>query len=84
MKISVIVPTYRPGSYLRECLDSLVKQSFDHSCYEVIVVLNGEKQVYEDKILEYIKGHKDVNFNYLYSSTPGIIWKNYINTLVII
>lgn len=72
MKISVIVPTYRPGSYLRECLDSLVKQSFDHSCYEVIVVLNGEKQVYEDKILEYIKGHKDVNFNYLYSSTPGV------------
>ena len=72
MKISVIVPTYRPGSYLRECLDSLVKQTFDHSCYEVIVVLNGEKQDFEAGILEYIKSYHDVNFKYLYSSIPGV------------
>lgn len=39
VKISIIVPVYNVREYLRECLDSLVKQDFDS--YEVILVNDG-------------------------------------------
>ena len=41
MKVSVIIPSYRPGNYVYECLDSLMNQSLDALRFEVIVVLNG-------------------------------------------
>lgn len=72
MEISVIIPTYNPAAYLRECLDSLSRQTLDPSLFEVIIVLNGEKQGYEDVIKEYISSHSDINFVYLYSSIPGV------------
>ncbi len=72
MKISVIIPTYRPGSYLFECLDSLSQQAMDYSWYEVLIVLNGEQHNYEDGILKYIEDHPDVNYVYLYSPKPGV------------
>ena len=41
IEISVIIPTYKPKGYLKECLESLDKQTLDKSKYEIIVVLNG-------------------------------------------
>ncbi|NQV00227.1 MAG: glycosyltransferase [Parcubacteria group bacterium] len=38
MKISVVIPAYNEEKYIRECLDSLVKQNFKN--YEIIVSLN--------------------------------------------
>ena len=72
MKISVIIPTYRPGRYLIECLDSLSKQTMDCASFEIIIVLNGEKQGYEDAILGYISSHSRINYVYLYSSISGV------------
>lgn len=40
--ISVIIPTYQPGPYLRECLAALCRQTY--SAFEVIVVLNGSNE----------------------------------------
>ena len=54
MKISVIIPTYKPQSYIWECLDSLKNQTFDKSQFEIIIVLNGCKEPYETQIREYI------------------------------
>lgn len=42
MKISVIIPTYKPEEYLFDCLKSLSKQTFPKSDFEIIIVLNGE------------------------------------------
>jgi len=39
--ISVIIPTYKPGKYLNECLSSLAKQSISKDDFMVTVVLNG-------------------------------------------
>lgn len=47
MKVSVIVPSYRPQSYTLECLDSLRNQTLPQEDYEVIVILNGEREPYE-------------------------------------
>ena len=72
MEISVIIPTYNPGAYLIDCLESITYQTMNPARFEVIIVLNGEKQGYEEKILEYIGKHSNINFVYLYSSIPGV------------
>lgn len=50
MKISVIVPTYRPKAYLYECLESLENQTLNTFEYEIIVILNGDREPYFDQI----------------------------------
>ena len=49
-KISVIIPTYAPKDYLWECLDSLENQTLSKDEFEVILVLNGEREPYESMI----------------------------------
>lgn len=73
MKISVILPTYKPGKYLWECLDSLVGQTLDKRDYEVIIVLNGCSDPWLSEIREYIstKG-KDVAFNLIHTGEGGV------------
>ncbi len=57
MRISVIIPTYRPQGYLWQCLDSLVAQTLDKECFEVILVLNGCKEPWYHDIQDYIAKH---------------------------
>ena len=42
--LTVIIPTYIPKDYLWDCLDSIEKQSLDKDKFQVIIVLNGEKE----------------------------------------
>lgn len=42
IKISVIVPTYRPGEYLRECLQSLAHQTLNAASWELVLVLDND------------------------------------------
>lgn len=44
--ISVIIPSYRPQHYTLECLESLKNQTLSTDEFEVIVVLNGEREPY--------------------------------------
>ncbi len=71
MKISVIIPTYKPANYIWECLDSIEKQTFPKKDFEVILVLNGCKEPYESKIKEYIS-NSDVNFNFIQCDEGGV------------
>lgn len=41
MELSVIIPTYKPGEYIKDCLSSLLKQSLCPAKFEVIIILNG-------------------------------------------
>jgi len=50
VKISVIVPIYNVEKYIKRCMDSLLKQSFDS--YEIIAVNDGTP----DKSMEYVYG----------------------------
>lgn len=50
MKVSVIIPTYKPGKYLKDCLESINAQTLDKKYFEVIIVLNGIIEPY----IEYI------------------------------
>ena len=72
MKISVIIPTYKPQSYIWECLDSLCSQTFPKSDFEVILVLNGCKEPYDGQIREYMSNHPDVQWNFIQTDEGGV------------
>ncbi len=40
-KVTVIVPVYNVAEYLKDCLDSLVAQTIDHSQMEVLLINDG-------------------------------------------
>lgn len=46
LKVSVIIPTYCPGNYIWQCLDSLCRQTLSKEEFEVIIVLNGCDEPY--------------------------------------
>lgn len=72
MKISVIIPTYKPQTYLWECLDSLVAQTFPKEDFEVILVLNGCCQPYKSDIEAYIRRHDETTFLFIQTDAPGV------------
>lgn len=72
MKISVIIPSYKPGVYLWECLDSLCNQSLVRKDFEIVIVLNGCYQPYADQIEEYIRRHQTHCIQLLQTDVPGV------------
>ena len=71
--ISVIIPTYRPGTYLRECLDSLWRQTLGHNCFEVIIVLNGCDEPYRSNITALLKeAPSDIDVRLLQTDRGGV------------
>ena len=72
MKISVIIPTYKPQEYLWKCLDSLSCQTFDKNEFEVVIILNGCNEPYNLQIKEYIANHKDLNVIFIQTDVGGV------------
>lgn len=72
MKISVIIPSYKPGDYIWECLDSLDNQTLNHEDFEVIIILNGCSEPWKSQISEYIANHNDTNFRLLQTDLGGV------------
>ena len=70
--ISVIIPSYKPGDYLFQCIDSLVNQDFDHEQFEVIIILNGCMEPYYSKIENYIQENGKGLFRLIQTNTPGV------------
>ncbi|WP_299093781.1 glycosyltransferase family 2 protein [uncultured Metabacillus sp.] len=52
--ISIILPTYKGENVIIKCLESLANQTLDASLFEVIVIINGEKDRTEDLINQFI------------------------------
>lgn len=72
MKISVIVPTYKPQSYLWECINSLACQTFPMKDFEVILVLNGCDKPYIDDIEGYLTQCPQLNINFIHIEEKGV------------
>lgn len=72
MKITVIVPTYKPQAYLWECLDSIYNQTLQKSDYELVIVLNGCKEPYNTRILDWLSKHKDLNVQFFQTDLGGV------------
>lgn len=72
MKISVIVPTYRPQGYLWECLDSVYNQTFSKSDYELVLVLNGCNEPFHSQIKDWLGKHSDLQVQFFQTDEGGV------------
>lgn len=72
MEISVIIPSYKPGKYLWECLDSLSKQTLSNDKFETILILNGCCEPWKSRIDTWIASHPEMNINFIQTDTPGV------------
>ena len=73
MKVSVIIPTYKPHDYIWECLDSIKNQTFAKDDFELILVLNGCKEPYYSKIKGYIEQNLvEFNVNLIQTDQGGV------------
>ena len=72
MKISVIVPTYRPQGYLWECLDSVYNQTFAKSDYELVLVLNGCDEPFHSQIEDWLDNHSDLQVQFFQTDVGGV------------
>ena len=71
-KISVIIPSYKPGEYIKECLSSLKRQTLSPCDFEIIVVLNGCGDPYLSVLKNYIEEVNLVNAHIIQTDTPGV------------
>lgn len=72
MKISVIIPTYKPQAYLWECLDSLNAQTLSPIDFEILLILNGCCEPYKSQIDEFLKERKMYNVCLIQIDQPGV------------
>lgn len=71
MEISIIIPTFRPGKYIEDCLESINNQVLSKQEYEVIIILNGDIDSYQLYLKELISKY---SFQSVLISTerPGV------------
>ena len=73
MKISVIIPTYKPRDYLWECLNSLMNQNLSKDDFEIVLVLNGCCEPWKSMVKSYIdKEMKGVNVDFIQVDSGGV------------
>lgn len=51
--ISIVIPSYKPKSYIWQCLTSLKNQTFEKQRFEIILILNGCKEPYYSEIINF-------------------------------
>lgn len=65
--VSVIIPSYHPNQYTVECLNALKQQTLAPDQFEVVVVLNGDREPYESLLIQAMPS----NGRLLYSATAS-------------
>ena len=73
VKLSVIIPTYRPKDYIWECLGSIARQTLSPDMFEVIIVLNGCNEPYRSQIQAFIdEKMPHLNVQFLQTDQGGV------------
>lgn len=73
MTISLIIPTYKPGKYIIECLESLGCQTLAADAFEIIIVLNGCDEPWRAEINLLIERYlKDNNVRFIQTDRGGV------------
>lgn len=70
--ITIIIPTYKPQQYVLHLLKSLVDQDIDKDAFEVLLILNGDKDPYWSQLTEYIHSSNLRNCRLMYSDKVGV------------
>lgn len=73
MKISVIIPTYKPDKYIWQCLISVKQQTLSKSEFEIIIILNGCKEPFMSQISTFIQSElKGFLVTFIQTDIPGV------------
>ena len=67
-KISIIIPVYNTEIYIKQCLDSVLKQTYKD--FEIIIINDGSTDNSELVITETVKNYN--NLKYLYQENRGL------------
>jgi glycosyltransferase involved in cell wall biosynthesis len=70
--VSVVVPTFKGEKVIKRCLESLKEQSLSPNLFEVIFIINGEKDNTETIINEFVDENKITNFIILQNAEPSV------------
>jgi glycosyltransferase involved in cell wall biosynthesis len=71
MNIAVLIPTYRPGCYFRDCLYSLANQTLRKTNFCVYICLNGDRDPYYE-FIESILDELNVSHRLIYIEKSGV------------
>ena len=73
MKVSVIIPTYKPQDYIWQCLESLSKQTLDCGSFEIVIVLNGCCEPWKSELELYISANmSSLNVKFVQTDQGGV------------
>lgn len=81
MKFSVIITTYNRAATIPMCMDSLIKQDFPKSDYEIIIVNNKSEDNTEEVIEKYIHDYPEINIKYYFVPRSGQVYARQIGIL---
>lgn len=70
--ISIIIPTYKGENHINPLLNSLEEQTLDRDKFELIFIINGERDSTLDILLEFAEKNKDMDITITYTKTPGV------------
>ena len=65
-KVSIMIPVYNAEKYLKQCLDSIVNQSYSN--LEIIITNDGSTDSSEEIIKQYMNRDKRIVYKYQYNS----------------
>ena len=72
MRISVIIPSYKPGDYIWHCLESLRHQTLAKDAFDVTIVLNGCGEPYLSLLKEGIGRYSELTVRLLHTEQGGV------------
>ncbi len=70
--ISVILPTYKPGEYIAQCIRSIGSQTLPKERYSVIIVLNGCREPYLTYINKALRNCPEMNVTVVQTDVAGV------------
>lgn len=69
--ISIILPTYKGQHTILRALNSLAKQDMPNELYEIIIIINGEKDNTEKLINEFYRENRNLNIHIISLKESG-------------
>lgn len=72
MDISVIIPSYKPEDYIKDCLFSLNSQTLNKNLYEILIILNGCKEPWLQNLKDFLSSNNFHNVRVLHTDTGGV------------
>lgn len=71
MILTIILPTYKPQTYIYECIRSLENQTCSKNEFELVLILNGDKEPYYSELNSYLN-KTNLQFKLIYTDVRGV------------